>query len=81
MTAIASLPPLIHSWCDRRELRALSILLPSYLTYNGLTDGLAALVDGLANTAAYAHDRLPADEQTILNATLREARRALVVQT
>ena len=40
----AELGSLIEGWCDRRDLRPLAILLPSYTSNDGLTDGWGALL-------------------------------------
>ena len=35
------------TWCERRDLGPLAVLLPAWLNNNGLTDGWAALADAL----------------------------------
>jgi hypothetical protein len=57
----ARIESLIHAWCDRRELRALAGLLPSWLYNNGLTDGWEELAASLRTTSK--SDGLPARER------------------
>lgn len=38
-----TLENLIEAWCDRREYKALAIVLPTWLANNGLTDGWGEL--------------------------------------
>lgn len=64
---------LINDWCSRRELRALSDLLPAWLANNGLTDGWHELRNALRTTLANGRDSLPEAEQ----AALRDAERAI----
>ena len=40
---------LIYRLCDERQLRPLGLLLPSYLAFNGTTDGWVELRVGLVN--------------------------------
>lgn len=42
-----TLDRLIGSWCERRELKALSLVLPAWLANGGLTDQWADLMDAL----------------------------------
>ncbi len=55
-----SLLELIHAWCQRRDLVLLSAVLPAFTANNGLTDGWAAVMQGLRTIEASA--QLPADE-------------------
>ena len=59
---LASLRRLIDAWCDRRCLKALSRILPAYLSFNGLTDGRGELRDALRNVRAFARDELTDQE-------------------
>jgi hypothetical protein len=38
---------MIDSWCDRRDLKALAILLPAWVNDFGLTDGWTDVLDAL----------------------------------
>jgi hypothetical protein len=38
---------LIETWCDRRDLRHLAILLPAYTSNCGLTDDWARVMEAL----------------------------------
>ena len=53
---------LVDDWCDRRELRALSYVLPAWTGNNGLTDGWSQLRDDLKHAYAMCTD-LPAEER------------------
>ena len=63
---------LIELWCDRRELRPLAIILPTYIGNNGLTDGWADLHDDLRHAYAMCID-LPDTERD----RIRQAQRAI----
>ena len=52
----------VDDWCDRRELRALSYVLPAWTGNNGLTDGWSQLRDDLKHAYAMCTD-LPAEER------------------
>jgi hypothetical protein len=57
-----SLGRLIDAWCERRELRPLSLLLPAYTSNAGLTDDWARILEALFNLRA--NGRLPEQEQS-----------------
>ena len=59
---LALLRRLIDAWCDRRCLKALSRILPAYLSFNGFTDGWGALREALRNVRAFARDELTDQE-------------------
>jgi len=40
---MAALSSLIDQWCEQRRLRQLAAVLPSFVGFNGLTDGWADL--------------------------------------
>jgi len=52
---------LIDGWCERRELRPLTLLLPAYTANAGLTDDWARLMEALYDLRA--RGRLPEAEQ------------------
>ncbi|MCU0713236.1 MAG: hypothetical protein MUC43_14340 [Pirellula sp.] len=54
--------PLIDAWCGRRELKALSCLLPAWISNNGMTDGWQTLRAELKHTYAMCSN-LPSDER------------------
>jgi hypothetical protein len=56
---------LIDDWCDRREYRALSIVLPAWLANDGLTDGWAEVAAAVRSAYALARG-LPDDERELL---------------
>jgi hypothetical protein len=53
---------LVDVWCDRRELRPLSYVLPAWTGNNGLTDGWSQLRDDLKHAYAMCTD-LPSEER------------------
>ena len=53
---------LVDDWCDRRELRALSYVLPAWTGNNGLTEGGSQLRYDLKHAYAMCTD-LPAEER------------------
>lgn len=61
----ATLAWLIDAWCDRRELGALSVLLPAYTSNNGLTDGWAEVMHALRRLRGSRH--LPEEEQATIS--------------
>ena len=60
---------LIDTWCERRAIRALRILLPAW-PHNRLTDGVADLADALRGVRARAKKELTDDEVTRLSTAL-----------
>ncbi len=52
---------LIDTWCERRELRPLALLLPAYTSNAGLTDDWARVMEALYDLRA--RGRLPEEEQ------------------
>ena len=56
------IPKLLDAWCDRREYRALSIVLPAWTAVNGLTDSWGELFAALRHAYAMCND-LPPDER------------------
>jgi hypothetical protein len=59
---MAALTSLIDKWCEQRRLRHLAAVLPSFIGFNGLTDGWAELRSGLRCAVGLGADALPADE-------------------
>lgn len=66
----------IETWCARRELRPLSVVLPGYLAFNGLTDGWAALLEALDDVRVY-YAELPDGEVDALRRARAAAFQAL----
>ena len=58
------LAKLADTWCERRDLGPLAVLLPAWLNNNGLTDGWAGLADALRKLSTWP--KLPAIERTAL---------------
>lgn len=56
---------LIDNWCARKEYTALSLVLPAWLSNNGLTDGWEALRGALKHTHVMLTN-LPLDERDLL---------------
>ena len=53
---------LVDAWCERRELRALSYVLPAWTANNGLTDGWTLLRNDLKHAYVMCTE-LPRDER------------------
>jgi uncharacterized membrane-anchored protein len=56
---------LVDNWCARKEYAALSLVLPAWLSNNGLTDGWVELRDALKHAYVMLKD-LPCDERDLL---------------
>jgi hypothetical protein len=68
----ATLRSLIDAWCERRELRVLALILPSFVAFNNMTDGWEEIMHALKNLVAFRRDDLtPAELETMAN--LRQA--------
>ncbi len=52
---------LIDTWCERRALSPLAVLLPAYTSNNGLTDGWTEVMEALRTLRGAG--RLPDGEQ------------------
>ena len=63
----ADLKSLIERWCDERKLGALSVLLPGYVSLNGLTDGWANVYEALKATRALGRDAFSSSDWDMLN--------------
>lgn len=59
---------LIDEWCERRELKSLSVLLPAYTSNNVLTDGWAEVMEALRTLRAI--HGLPQNEQAEISRLL-----------
>ncbi|MFL5237387.1 MAG: hypothetical protein ACJ8EL_07240 [Rhizomicrobium sp.] len=59
---LRDLRTMIERWCDERKLRPLMLILPGYLSLNGLTDGWANLYEALKATRGLGYETFsPAD--------------------
>jgi hypothetical protein len=67
----ALLRQVLHQWCDRRALRPLAIVLPSYVGFAGLSDSWHELRDALRS--ALAHPQEISDEELATIAQLLKA--------
>jgi hypothetical protein len=56
----------VDSWCERRELRCLSLLLPAYTSPLANTDQLHGLLDALKDVKGLCREKLRSDELTWL---------------
>jgi hypothetical protein len=74
---VAALRSLIDQWCEERRLKHLAAVLPSFLGFNGMTDGWAELRCGLQSAAGLGADALPEDEWAALQRLSRDADKAL----
>ncbi len=57
---------LIHRWCDREELKPLSLLLPAWVGNFGLTDDWERLRAAVNDTYTSCRLAIPPDEQELL---------------
>ncbi|MES2137331.1 MAG: hypothetical protein V4502_09790 [Pseudomonadota bacterium] len=74
---MGALTSLIHEWCERRRLSHLAKILPSYVGFNGLTDGWSDLRDGLKGAIGLGADSLTPGEWDVLQQLNRDADKAL----
>jgi hypothetical protein len=56
---------LVERWCERKHYWPLALILPAWLSNNGLTDGWEILHDALKHAYAMCSD-LPSDERDAL---------------
>ncbi len=73
----AALRSLVDVWCERRCLPALSRILPSYLSFNGMTDGWGELHIALKNIIALHRDELTREELNVVEDLKRATDRIL----
>jgi len=64
---------LINGLCDRHCLGPLSLLLPAYVAFNGLTDGWGDLLSALKNVRASSRSELTDHEIAIVGDLIRTA--------
>jgi len=74
---MAVLGSLIDQWCKHRRLRQLAAVLPSFVGFNGLTDGWAELSSGLKCAVGLGTEGLPDEEWQTLQRLSRDADNAL----
>jgi hypothetical protein len=73
----ASALKLIDAWCEQRRLAPLSMLLPTYLDPNNLTDGWHAKYEALKNLRAFCRDDFSDAELETVNELIRFAERVV----
>ena len=73
----AALRQQIDGWCDQRRLRELSLLLPGYTSFFGLTDDWARLYEALKDTRALGHEKFSAAEWELMNDLISAAERTV----
>jgi hypothetical protein len=56
----------IDRWCERRCLRTLAAILPSFVSFNGMTDSWGELHSALKSVLAFHRDTLTSSEQIIV---------------
>jgi hypothetical protein len=64
---------LIDAWCERRSLKALAAVLPSYVAINGMTDGWGELHVALRSIGTLHRDLLTPSEQAAIDRLARAA--------
>jgi hypothetical protein len=74
---MAALKSLVNQWCEQRRYRHLAAVLPSFVAFNGLTDGWAELSSGLKSAIGLGAEGLPDDEWHTLQGLSRDAEAAL----
>jgi len=74
---MAALASLIGGWCEQRRLSHLAMVLPSYVAFNGLTDGWNYLGSALRGAVDLGADGLPSNEWAMLQRLSRDAEKAL----
>ena len=74
---LSDLKSLTDVWCERKALRPLSYLLPSYLGLNGLTDGFADLETALSDVLAFAREDITSDEKSEVQRLRRVVQKTL----
>lgn len=74
---MAALSLLIDGWCEQRRLSHLAAVLPSFVAFNGLTDGWSDLRSALRGAVGLGADALPPDEWDMLQRLSRDADKAL----
>lgn len=73
----AALRQQIELWCDQRRFRELTLLLPGYTTFFGLTDDWAKLYEALKETRALGREKFSDTEWQLLNDLVSAAERAV----
>ncbi len=68
---------LLNTWCDRRALEPLRVVLPHYPLHNGFTDELGELARALKTVRAQLGAKLPLEEFDRLVALLHAVEDAL----
>ena len=68
---------LVDSWCDRRCLGALRLILTAYPMPSGLTDSWGELETALANVRAFARNELTDSELESVEEAIRTIRKAM----
>jgi len=67
---------LIDQWCERRALGPLRYILNGW-PHNGLTDGLAILMDSLEKVRGLAREDLTPEEEELVDHAISILRRAV----
>jgi len=68
---------LVDAWCERRALKPLSILLPAWVAFSGLSDAWHDLRNALRHVRAMAKDSLTDAEQEHLGQAIAMVDKAL----
>jgi len=70
---LAALNSLIERWCDERRLDALAKILPSFLAFNGLSDGWYELSEALKTARGLGHAAFSPSDWEVLNDLIHAA--------
>ena len=68
---------LIDTWCERRALNPLRLILPGYFAFNGLTDGWELLYEALREIRALCREEITAAEQEEIGKAIMAVQNAL----
>lgn len=74
---MAALSSLVDRWCEQRRFRHLAAVPPSFVGFDGLTDGWTELRSGLKTAVGLGAEGLPDDEWQMLQRLSRDADKAL----
>lgn len=72
-----TLDGVIDSWCARRKLKPLAVLLPAYVAYSGLTDSVRGLYEAICSLRGLSSDQVTDDEKDAISEVRASLARAL----
>ena len=75
-TVLDPMTRMIDAWCERRELKALAIVLPASVNNFGVTDGWAAVLEAFRDLRSRTW--LPNDERLVVERVATVVEDALI---